>query len=140
MNHDFTDRLLDAGLKQYSRVAPPEDFAVRMPAARPARYAWFGWLAVPAAATLLATLAMPPLPQAPVVFAIAHHAPAVSPVSRAPRPKPLPYKPPFHTLTPQELAAMDLSAAAQPSADAAPIVDLEIKPLVITPLEGEGKQ
>ena len=59
MKEDFTDRLLDSALKQYSSVEVPEGFAERLAAAKEAgdrrlesggRKWW--WMLVPAAAAL----------------------------------------------------------------------------------------
>lgn len=64
MERDAIDRLLDEGLKSYSRVEPPEDFTGRVRAAslhkqtRPGTRRWWIWVAAPLAAVALFLLAL----------------------------------------------------------------------------------
>jgi len=128
--NDFTDRLLDAGLKEYSRVTPPAGFAVRRPRPR----ANWGWLLVPAAAAVamaMIAVTMPPapLPSAPVRFVTVMEVPVLpkrEPGVKKNRPEGL-----FHyrTLTAAEIARLDVLPELFAVSEAKPMVDLEIKPL-----------
>ncbi len=154
MKDDFTGRLLEESLKQYSRVSPPEGFEARLKARleaadrRPEAYRW-RWLLVPAAtAVALAVLwlrpAPAPGPPAPaIVRANLPPAPAVAArrvVTRhaVPRHAVLPAsRPRFRILTAQELARMDLPAELFAPREEKPLRDLEIPEITIPPLQME---
>jgi hypothetical protein len=147
MNDNFTDRLLDASLREYSRVSPPDGFAAGVlskdVARRPAR----GWLWVPAAAALACgilggILIARPMAPAPPAVAVFH--PSAIPVVRSVEPSRLVAKgkqvavrvdAPFHTLTGVELASMTLPPELFAQREEKPIADVVISPLTIAPLE-----
>jgi hypothetical protein len=121
----FVDKVLDAGLKEYSRVTPPANFAVRRPRAK---FAW-GWLLVPAAAAVAMVVMMrpAPLPSAPARVVAVMEVPAL------PKPKPVlaSYHPHarYHTLTAVEIARLEIPAELLAPRQETPITDLVIKPL-----------
>jgi len=100
---DHVDRLLDEGLKHYSRVEPPEDFAekVREAAERAGKAAerkvrWWLWAPVPAALAMLLFVTLmrqAPAPQRPSAAATPSSAPApsahVAPAAPQARPAPM---------------------------------------------------
>jgi len=145
MNDNFNDRLLDASLQEYSRVAPREDFAAQVLAQRVApRPNWFAWLAVPAAAAALAcsVLMMRPVPAAPAPLRLV----AQPPVGQAFLPAALPRKIKggrqeclphcgFHTLTAVELASLTLPPEILAKPEEKLVTDIVISPLTVTPLE-----
>ena len=143
MKDDFTSRLLDAGLKECSRVSPPEDFAARVlanrTAIRPAPLAWLGWLAIPAAAALACAVVIVMHTNAPVSAPACYRAemPAAHAerVVAVKRPSRVPFKPPFHTLTAVELASMNLPPELFATREEKPVADIAIPELTVTPLE-----
>jgi len=125
MERKTVSRLLDAGLKNYSRVEAP-GVAPGMPArTRHLRINWWLWLPAPVAVaavlTLLAVIprrpvAPPPLqrgiagtPPAPV-FAGTQPSRPPSVAMRARRPRSQAPAPSIHVLSPEELAGMELPA------------------------------
>jgi hypothetical protein len=125
--NDFTDRLLDAGLKEYSRVMPPANFTVRRP--RPS-FSW-GWLLVPAAAAvaLVMTVRPAPLPSAPgrlvtvmEVPALSKHQEVVVAVSHRPPAQ-------YRALTAVEIARLEMLPELFAPREEKPLTDLEVKPL-----------
>ncbi len=144
MNDNFTDRLLDASLKEYSRVSPPEDFAARVLAKRAARRLPLIWLWIPAAAAALACgiLMMRPVPLAPAPLRLTAP-PLVGQVSlpavvrrssKSGGQGCLPHcEAPFHTLTGVELASMTLPAEL--FAKQEEISEIVIPELTVAPLE-----
>jgi hypothetical protein len=140
MNDNFNDRLLAASLKEYSRVAPPDDFAPRVLSQRAApRPMWLAWLAVPAAAAALAcgVVIMHPVPPAPPLVGRAS-LPAAFPQknksTRQGRRRPH-FQPPFHTLTAVEMASMTLPAELFAKHEEQPITEIVIPELTVAPLE-----
>jgi hypothetical protein len=138
---NFNARLLDASLKEYSRVTPPADLASRLLATKNvAPRAWFGWLWIPAAAALACGIVMMrPVPPAPAPLGV-HRAPVVQlarPVlaTAVKKPSRTQRKPPFHVLTGAELASMTLPPELFATREEKPIDDIVITPLTVTPLE-----
>ena len=139
MNDDFNDRLLEESLKQYSRVSPPEDFEVRLPAEKPGISRW--WLLLPAAAALATTLLLLPRP------APAPQSPQTKPQTTAGIPQVIRVRIPhsairipqsrrFRVLTARELAQLDLSADLFAPPEERPLKDLEVPELEIKQLAG----
>jgi hypothetical protein len=125
MDRKTVSRLLDAGLKNYSRVEAP-GVAPGMPAgARHDRINWWLWLPAPVAVAALLVLfaviarrpeAPPPVqrgiagaPPAPA-FAGTQPSPPTSVAMRARRPRAQVPAPSIHVLSPEELAGMELPA------------------------------
>jgi hypothetical protein len=142
MNDNFTDRLLNASLQEYSNVAPPEDFASRVLAKKAvAPRTWLGWLWIPAAAALACgLLTMRPVPAAPPQLR-ARVGQASLPAA-FPGPKKsgrrgcLPHcAPPFRVLTGIELAGMALRPQLFAPEYAKPLAELAIPELTVVPLE-----
>jgi hypothetical protein len=146
MNDNFTNRLLDASLKGYSRVSPSEDFASRVLAKGVARRPAWRWLWIPAvaaAALACGVLIMRPAPVARTPLVAFH--PKASPIVRTVQPPPLavkhivvknePAKPPFHTLTGVELASMTLPRELFAKQEEKPITEIVIPELTVAPLE-----
>jgi hypothetical protein len=144
MKHDdFTERLLDAGLREYSRVSPPERFALRTVPARPA-WKWALAAALPALAVALLLLRPEP-PTAPPAYRVALP-PAALPnadprtwnlepgTSRPRRPQPAPRR--FRELSGAELARMDLPVEFLAKFAVKPLTDLEVPDLNVKPLPG----
>ncbi len=145
MNRDQLDKLIDAGLKQYSHVDPPEQFTERLlrraEEPRPRRR-WL-WVPVPVAAAVV------------LLFVISKPAPLEQPFVPVPPPKVAPAptrhveKPPLtrraqarmpalrprpHELSPEELASMRLPAelfAGKPAPAEIVVPDLNIPDLQI---------
>jgi hypothetical protein len=158
---NFTDRLLDASLQEYSRVAPPADFASRVLSREAERrlidrrvstgwrtptLAWPRWLWIPAAAAVAMVCGLvmmrPSLP-APPAMVVFREIPAVAKIRVfAAGAVPRKYQaasivaaePPFHTLTGMELASLTLSADLLPKQEEKPVADIVIDPLIIAPL------
>lgn len=148
MNREFFDKLLDEGLKNYSRVDAPDDLAerVRARAAQPAprRRPW--WVLAPApiaAAAVLAFVLLRPQPSEvppppPLTAEIA--SPALAPaapkvVIRANRSKTRVQPRGPRPLSPEELASVRLPAGLFPSV--APPDELVIPEITVSPLESE---
>jgi hypothetical protein len=125
-DRSFIDKVLDAGLKEYSRVTPPANFVVRRPRPR----ATWGWLLVPAAATVAMVMMMrpAPLPSTPQRLVVAMEVPALqkSNVVEAVGHRPHVH---YRTLTAVEIARLDILPELFAVSEAKPMVDLEIKPL-----------
>jgi hypothetical protein len=144
MNDNFNDRLLDASLKEYSRVSPPDDFASRVlakPGARRPAWRWLWIPAVAAAALACGVLMMHPAPKIAPAPAVAFH-PSTTAVERTVHPyvvarhvamKKEP--PPFHTLTAVEMASLTLPAELLAKQEEKPITDIVIPELTVAPLE-----
>jgi len=159
MSKDKIDRLLEEGLRNYSRVEPPEDFAARLrerieATARPASLLWRWWLWVPAplaAAALVALWAVlpPPTPVAPpVVRAVMPVADLRPTAERQPkRISPVAghiqvvrWRRSIRVLSPEELASLQLPAdlfPKEPPAAELTIPDLSVPELKIPALESE---
>lgn len=137
MNDDFNDRLLEESLKQYSRVSPPEDFEVRLPAERPGLSRW--WLLVPAAAVLATTLLLlpRPAPQRPALqAAYLPPVPLTGPTRTVGARRAVPLRPRFRMLTGRELAHLSITADLFAQPEEKPMKDLEVPDLEIKPLAG----
>jgi hypothetical protein len=136
MNDNFTDRLLDASLQQYSRVTPTDEFASRVLAQPVApRRTWLAWLTIPATAAALAggILMMHPVPMpAPPLVATFH---ACVPVRHVAVKRDAIHPPPFHTLTAFEMARMTLPAELFATHEEKPITEIVIPELTVAPLE-----
>ena len=137
MNDDFNDRLLEESLKQYSRVSPPENFEVRLPAEKPGLSRW--WLLVPAAAALATTLLLLPRPspqRTPLQATLPHAVPVTRPATTVGARRAVPLRPRFRVLTARELAQLNLSADLFAPPEERPLKDLEVPELEIKPLAG----
>ena len=138
MKDDFTDRLLEESLKQYSRVSPPEGFEerlkARLEAGLPRPEARWWWLA-PAAVVLAAAVFFVrqraqhavPLPQPPPPPVVGAQRAVPLPRHPAPRPR-------FRILTAQELAHLQLPAELLAPREEKPLTDLEVPEINIPPL------
>lgn len=156
--NDFTDRLLETGLKEYSRVTPPDGLAGNIAATlaakppRRSRLAW-AWMLAPAMACAAMVMMMRPgpLPTPPVMTFRPGPLPALTAVvgakagpaasnqpklvaeviHRRPRVQ-------YRTLTAIELARLDFPAELLAPREDTPIADLTIKPLEsANPPEGD---
>ncbi len=166
MNKEFIDKVLDEGLKNYSRVTPPEDLAALVAARAAAAQAggpehwlrvaggwfprrWWLWAPAPlaAAAMLAAMLLRPPVetpgvrPTAtPPVAARTVERPAVVKSVATPPARRLRRRPSgLRVLTAADLAALQLPAELfrKDAAAEQPLPDLSIPELVIPALGSE---
>lgn len=139
---NFTDRLLDAGLKEYSRVQPPEGFMVRRP--EPRRYwLWIPTLAAAALAGAIVMMPMPTLPSSPQPVAAVREVPpvdrTVAPPPQSQREAPVPKGSHYRTLTAIELARMDLPMGLFGSnEEKPPLEDIVIPDVTVKPLESDN--
>lgn len=145
MKDDFTARLLDESLKQYSRVSPPEGFEARLKTRLEAGgrrlMAPRWWLVMSAAGSLALVLFLvrpAPLPPPPEVRLVSTRLPifwSKRPILTAPATQPLTRKGP-RFLSAQELAHLELPAELFARPEEKPLRDLEVPELVIPPLSG----
>ena len=132
--NNFTDRLLDASLKDYSRVSVPEGFRARP--AEPRRRTWL-WIPAIAAAALAGGIVMMPMPALPSA------PPAVSAKFEVPAPQKrhtgrsgdLPHLPHPRALTAAELARVTLPAEFLTPYQEKPLTDLSVPEPIVKPLE-----
>lgn len=148
MKEDFTERLLDSALKQYSSVDVPEGFAERIKArdqrleARGRRW-W--WLLVPATAAMVLVLwpRSTEVPPAPRPLAVVQpptpipQPPAQAQVRRVATHR---AKPRWRTLTASELAMADFPLEILRPMEEKPIKNLEVPALEIKPLAGAEEE
>ena len=130
---NFTDRLLDASLKEYTRVTP-QNLRLRRPISR----AWW-WLLAPVAVAVVAVL-LPHQTPAPPPRLVAHiTAPEVSYASKyvtiAPVPRHEKLGTHFRTLSAAELAHINLPADLFVTPEEKPMTDLQMSDLSVKPLE-----
>ena len=141
MKEDFTDRLLDSALRNYSSVDVPEGFAERLAAAKQIRRdgrKWW-WLLVPAAAALAIALMMRPAAESPrPVVAVRRQPPSpiLQPPAPARRVAAHRAKPKWRTLTAVEIASADFPLEILRPLEVKPLKDLEVPALEIKPLAG----
>lgn len=169
MNKETIDRLLDEGLRQYSRVEPPAGFSARLEQKiraegerRPSR--WWMWLPAPVAVAAALALALMPhpaevLPPSRLVAAMPVPSVQLTPnrgattgsparggfarVGVAVRERtPVVARRSIHILTPTELASMQLPSQFFPTEPPAALTvpDLSISDVKVPALESEDKR
>jgi hypothetical protein len=150
MDKQTIDRLLDEGLKQYSRVEPPADFSARLEeklraaSESPGPMRWWLWLPVPAAVAAALALALIPRPAdvAPPPRLVASMPAASLKPNRGATVRERVPRRSIHVLTPTELAAMRLPPqliTKEPPAEVT-VPDLSIPDLKITAMDSEDKR
>jgi hypothetical protein len=154
--NDFNDKLLDASLKEYSRVSPPDGFVVRQPARQRERMHWIKLFAPVAAAAVVITLVsihtdrpvQRPRPVHPIHTVIDVQAAPLPqtldlrPLRKLPKAAPGPETPwqgsRFRILTNAEIARMDLPAELFAPRVESPITELQVPELSVKPLESDN--